>query len=77
MKNINELCQIIEENVPKTRCTIHNESNQISVEFTNRLDVVIHLLTPYYQNCLKKGGIADEDLKQLIFEVRKISGYKE
>ena len=70
---IGEICQMVSENVSAVRCTVSPSGDQIAVEFNNRPDVVIHLLTPYYQNKLKNGGIPEEDIPPLIDEVRKLA----
>ena len=68
-----ELCQILTKEVPTVRCTVSPSGDQIAVEFINRNDLVIHLLTPYYQNKLKSGGVPKEDIPPLIIEVKKLS----
>ena len=69
----NDICNIIEKEVPGTKCTISPTIDQIAVQFSNRPGIVIHLLSPYYQLQLKKNCISEEDISQLISEVRKIS----
>ena len=68
-----ELCQMLTEEVPTVRCTVSPSGDQIAVEFKNRNDLVIHLLTPYYQNKLKNGEIPEDDIPVLIDDVKKLA----
>lgn len=70
---IEEICQMVSENISAVRCTVSPFGDQIAVEFDNRPGVVIHLLTPYYQNKLKNGGIPIEDIPPLIDEVKRLA----
>lgn len=70
---IEEICQMVSENISAVRCTVSPFGDQIAVEFDNRPGVVIHLLTPYYQNKLKNGGIPEADIPLLIDEVKRLA----
>ena len=73
---IEEICQMVSENISAVRCTVSPFGDQIAVEFDNRPGVVIHLLTPYYQNKLKNGGIPEEDIPLLIDDVKRLAERK-
>lgn len=73
---IEEICQMVSENISAVRCTVSPSGDQITVEFDNRPGIVIHLLTPYYQNKLKNGGIPEEDIPPLIDEVKRMAERK-
>lgn len=73
MKSINEVYKIIQDAVPSVVCIVSPAMDQIAVQFKNRPDVVIHLLTPYYQNKLKTVGLSDDDIHQLINDVKLIN----
>ena len=68
-----EICGLVEDKVPGTKCIVSPYGDQIAVLFDNQPDKVIHLLTPYYQMQLKKGLIEEKDLELLIAEVRRIA----
>lgn len=70
---IEKLSQILTKKVPSVRCIVSPLGDQIAVEFKNRNDLVIHLLTPYYQNKLKNGGIPEDDIPVLIDDVKKLA----
>lgn len=69
----NEICRIIEKEVSGTRCTVSPTSDQIVVQFEKRPEIIIHLLSPFYQILIKKGGIPEEEISLLVSDVRKIA----
>lgn len=73
---IKELCDLIEESVPKAHCKPVPNIIQITATFDYRPDKVVTLLTPYLQSCIKRGEIPDDDLNRLIEEVRAIANFK-
>ena len=73
---IEEICQMVSENISAVRCTVSPFGDQIAIKYDIRPGVVIHLLTPYYQNKLKNGGIPEEDIPPLIDEVKRMSERK-
>ncbi len=73
---IDDICGHIEKEVPGTCCFSSPDQTQIAVTFNNRTDTVIHLLTPFYQNRLSSGKITEEDILQLVSDVRSIAERK-
>ena len=73
---IEELCRLLERSVPRIHCRPFPNITQISVTFDYRPDKVVSLLTPYLQQCMKRGGIPDDDLQRLIEEVDGIATFK-
>ena len=71
--DLETLCRRVEATVPTARATAIPEANQIVVTFTNRPDVEVALLTPYYQAKLSKGIIESDDLIALLLELKRIS----
>ena len=71
-----EICQIIEREIPGTRCTVSPAIDQIAVQFEERPEIVIHILTPYYQQQLKRKGIPEENISKLISDVRNIAEHR-
>lgn len=70
------ICKTVEENVSGTHCFISPIGDQIAVVFDNRPDIVIHLLTPYYQKLLKSGKLTENDVDQMIEKIQNISTRK-
>lgn len=68
-----DICNTIEKNVLGTSCVISPTGDQIAVIFAGRPDTVIHLLTPYYRMRLNAGEITEEDVGNMVEEVRSIS----
>ena len=73
---IDDICGHIDKEVPGTRCFSSPDQTQIAVTFINYTDTVIHLLTPFYQNRLSSGKITEEDILQLVSDVRSIAERK-
>lgn len=72
----NEICQVIEREITGIKCSVSHAGDQIAIRFEKRPDIVIHLLTPYYQQQIRKGGIPEDEIPRLIFDVRKIAEHK-
>ena len=63
----------IEKAVPEARCQVITAQGQIVVQFKNRPDVELSLLTPMQQRQLQDGYLDPDDYSELIFTLRKIA----
>ncbi len=68
--DLETLAKIVEEQVPTARATCVPEANQIVVTFTNRPDVEVALLTPWYQNRAKNHTLDVSDVLELVMSIR-------
>ena len=70
--DLETLARIVEERVPTTRTVCVPEANQIIVSFTNRPDVEVALLTPYYQGAIKRNQLSGQDISELVSSVKAL-----
>ena len=73
--DIQVLCEKVESNIPTATTYAVPDRNQILVTFSNRPDVQIALLTPYYQGKLCKGEMSDSDVLELLLSVKRIANF--
>ena len=73
MFDLEMLCNQLKQSVPTVITKAYPEYNQIIVGFSNRPDVEIALLTPYFQRKAKMGNLNNSDIDELIASVRRIS----
>ena len=71
--DLETLCRKVEAAEPNVRAKAVPEQNQIIVNFTNRPDVEIALLTPWYQKQIKQGSFLKEDLTALLISIKRIA----
>ena len=64
--DLEALARIVEERVSTVRATCVPEANQIVNTFTNRIDLEVALLTPYYQHKVASGNLSFIDLEDLL-----------
>ena len=62
---LEELSRRIEEDVPTAKALPISHANQIIISFSNRPDVEVSLLTPWYQMRLSNGILSDADIGEL------------
>lgn len=67
------LASKVEQAVPEARCQVLSAQGQIVVQFMNRPDVELSLLTPMQQRQLQDGYLDSDDYSELIFTLRKIA----
>ena len=70
--DLKTLARGVEERVPTVRTICVPESNQIVVTFTNRPDIEVALLTPYYQRKVVNGDLRFIDLEELLNSLQSI-----
>ena len=63
----------IEKAVPEARCQVLEAQGQIVVQFTNRPDVELSLLTPMQQRQLRDGFLDPDDYTEMLFSLRQIA----
>ena len=71
--DLETLCRKVEAAEPNARAKAVPEQNQIIVTFTNRPDVEIALLTPWYQMQIKKGWMESDDMAELLCMIERIA----
>lgn len=71
--DLETLARIVEERVPIARTTCVPEAFQIVVALTNRPDVEVALLSPYYQTVVRTGSMDDADVDELVDSVKMLS----
>ena len=70
---LEELSRRIEEDVPTAKALPISHANQIIISFSNRPDVEVSLLTPWYQMRLSKGILSDADIGELKKELIRLT----
>ncbi len=71
--DLESLAKIVEERVPTARATCVHEANQIVVTFTNRPDVEVALLTPWFQMKLKSRSLTLDEVDDVLITLKKLS----
>lgn len=69
--NTEQIAKMIEQAEPRAKCAVLPD--QVIVRYTNRPEVEIAALTPYYQTRLRQGKLKIEDITPLFFEIIKIA----
>ena len=72
--DLETLCRKVEAAEPNAKAKAVPEQNQIIVTFANRPEVEIALLTPWYQRQVKKGWMKNQDILELLFDIRRLAG---
>lgn len=71
--DLETLAKIVEERVPTARPTCIPEANQIVITFTNRPNIEMALLTPYFQSLLVRGHLGTEDVFDIVNSIVPIA----
>ena len=70
---LEELSRRIEEDVPTAKALPISHANQIIISFSDRPDVEVSLLTPWYQMRLSNGILSDADIGELKKELIRLT----
>lgn len=70
--DLETLARIVEERVPTAKAICFPEANQIVVTFTQRPDIEVALLTPWFQKQIKKGDLELPELREIIESVMRL-----
>ena len=68
--DLETLCRKVEAAEPNAKAKAVPEQNQIIVTFTNRPDVEIALLTPWYQMQIRRGWMENEEIVELLLSIK-------
>ncbi len=70
---LDSICKKVEAAVPTAKATSVADLDQVIVTFSNRPEVEIALLTPWYQKKVREGTLELADLIDLILSIRRIA----
>ena len=72
MFTLRDIAKAVVQSDERVACKIQTSKNQIIIKTTTFPDEVAFLLSPYYQDKLKKGTLNKEDIEALLVETQRI-----
>lgn len=72
MFTLRDIAKAIVQSDERVTCKIQTSKNQIIVKTTTFPDEVAFLLSPYYQDKMKKGTFDEKDIEALLVETQRI-----